>query len=38
VPERQPLPERLAEEFDRLTANCEMLIEAHGEDPEPEIA
>ncbi len=36
-PERQPLPAGQADELDRLSADYDALIEAHGEDPEPEI-
>lgn len=37
-PKRQPLPGPQAEELDSLTAEYDALIEAHGEDPEPDIA
>lgn len=37
-PERMPLPIDQQEELDRLTAEYDSLIEAHGEDPESEIA
>jgi ParB family chromosome partitioning protein len=37
-PQRQPLPEGQALELERLAAAYDALIEAHGDDPEPEIA
>lgn len=37
-PARVPLPADQQEELDGLTAAYDQLIEAHGDDPEPEIA